>query len=479
MHYHTLDRGAGSSHIDIHLPYAKFLSSASSPDIDTRRPDKHATTTAAAVPIVLDLNLDSAGPTMEGRDPNTPGEEEDVRESKPFVKYKKKHPTHTPTTSTITTTTTTTSSSSPASTSSPQRVDRSNLTGAATEGPPVTIPAGSCRSSSSDLPADLPADLAAPAGPAGPAAPLDPYYRPPSPPARLRVPSKSKNPNPLVLGRKALGRDDHDVAPKESPLLPSKPPRVSFDPTTTTTSTTSTTTVTTAPTPYRCTLPRPTCAPKRPPILKAPRGPRKRDRFVPPFVVSFYDQYLKGIHRHGSLRSKTKVHWDPQNPIYRIHQRDPLVHTEFTTPTPSDEEPEHHYDPIIGAPGLIPSSASLPSIGSSSNFGTAVNEAGANASQRPPVQKYSSLFAEFPPEELGESSAQLAARQPERLPLLANRPPPPTIKESYRPLKEKEVQQESPGSSSSRSQDPKRFSGSSWDKYSKDGGDENKPKGHS
>ncbi|KAF3908603.1 hypothetical protein AA313_de0200143 [Arthrobotrys entomopaga] len=205
-------------------------------------------------------------------------------------------------------------------------------------------------------------------------------YRPPSPPARRRVPSGStKNPNPIVLGREALAQDSDSLhSPPPSPNLPS-----------------------TSPLPRLSAVPsasaRAAAATRGPSILKPPRGQRKRDKYVPSFVLNFLNRYVKGRHRRGPFRSKSKVKWANGFPIIKIFQSEPIIETQNTTPPSKDRIPV--YDPYIGAPGVVPyhpSSASIPSTPGSYGLGTALNEGSAAALKKKPLQKYSSLLADVP-----------------------------------------------------------------------------------
>ncbi|KAK6543149.1 hypothetical protein TWF694_007068 [Orbilia ellipsospora] len=236
--------------------------------------------------------------------------------------------------------------------------------------------------------------------------PYDPAYRPPSPPASRRVSSGSaRNPNPLVLGREALAKDND---PLDSPVLPPNPP----------TSSAADNHAASPPLPRLSAVPsasaRAAAATRGPPILKPPRRQRKRDKYVPSFILNLLNRYVKGRHRRGPFRSKSKVKWANGFPIIKIFQKDPIIETEDTTPPPEDEIPV--YDPYIGAPGVVPfhpSSASIPSTVGSSDLGAAINEGSAAAFKRP-LQKYSSLIADIPTDTPSRSSPKARSLEKSR-----------------------------------------------------------------
>ncbi|KAF3931735.1 hypothetical protein ABW19_dt0208507 [Dactylella cylindrospora] len=185
----------------------------------------------------------------------------------------------------------------------------------------------------------------------------------------------------------------------------------------------------------------------RPPALKKPRKPKKRDRFVPAPVLHFFRRYLVSPVR-TAVRSKSKVQFTGLNPYNKYDPTQSIV--------PQDDEP---------ADRVFDAAAPIRRPGSTTSTTKAVDKASLEAFKKAPLQKYTSLFADFEEEAkkyaAGESSgksenvkpAQTAASGPRGISI-------PGVQN--RTLSEKEVQQpEASGQSSSsksKSEDKSRFS---------------------
>ncbi|KAJ6260439.1 hypothetical protein Dda_4665 [Drechslerella dactyloides] len=226
--------------------------------------------------------------------------------------------------------------------------------------------------------------------------------RSPPPPPSDQIPPCTRTPNPIILGREILSNDhdflrlsetlsDSDSEPEsesERPTTASSdaelltaspspaPTKSQSQPGSSKQDPTNTPRETPPQFPYTPALPRfdaskstrplspvpvdfippasqrAAAAPPLPSILKTREYPRKRDRFVPRPILSFFRRNIKRP-AQIILRTRSTVKFDTANPFYKYSQSEPIVKTTAPpTPSPpaSPHEEIHQNDPFIAAP---------------------------------------------------------------------------------------------------------------------------------